>query len=58
MAKVKYTKRVATLDEGLLNLEAEEVKDAQDQCFFWDMNRKLEGDCELVLYKFEQEEGK
>ena len=26
MSKVKYTKRVATLDEGLLNPEAEEGK--------------------------------
>ena len=27
VAKVKYSKRVATLDEGLLNPEAEEGKD-------------------------------
>lgn len=58
VAKVKYSKRVATLDEGLLNPEAEEGKDAEDQWFFWDMNRKLEGDCELLLYKFDQPEGK
>lgn len=58
MAKVKYTKRVATLDEGLLNPEAEEGKDEQDQWFFWDVLRKLEGDCHLLLFKFDQEEGK
>lgn len=55
MAKVKYSKRVATLDEGLLNPEAEEGKSEQDQWYFWDVTRALEGDCELFLYKFEDE---
>lgn len=58
VAKVKYSKRVATLDEGLLNPEAEEGKSEDNQWFFWDVTRKLEGDCELVLYKFEDEKGK
>ena len=30
VAKVKYSKRVATLDEGLLNPEAEEGKSEDD----------------------------
>jgi threonyl-tRNA synthetase len=55
VAKVKYTKRVATLDEGLLNPEAVEGKSEQDNWYFWDVNRVLEGDCELFLYKFEDE---
>jgi threonyl-tRNA synthetase len=58
VAKVKYTKRVATLDEGLLNPEAEEGKSEEDQWYFWDVNRVLEGDCQLVLYKFDDAEGK
>lgn len=58
VAKVKYSKRVATLDEGLLNPEAEEGKEEQDQWFYWDVMRKLEGDCEMILYKFENEEGR
>jgi hypothetical protein len=45
VAKVKYEKRIATLDEGLLNPEAEEGVSEDDQWFFWDMNRVLEGDC-------------
>ena len=45
VAKVKYSKRVATLDEGLLNPEAEEGKSEEDQWYFWDVNRVLEGDC-------------
>lgn len=57
VAKVKYSRRVATLDEGLLNPEAEEGKDEQDQWFYWDANRSLEGDCELILYKFDNAEG-
>lgn len=58
VAKVKYSKRVATLDEGLINPEAEEGKEEQDQWFYWDVLRKLEGDCELILYKFDNEEGR
>jgi hypothetical protein len=30
VSKVKYTRRVATLDEGLLNPEAEEGKSEED----------------------------
>ena len=55
VAKVKYSNRVATLDEGLLNPEAEEGKSDEDQWYFWDVNRVLEGDCHLILYKFEDE---
>jgi len=58
VAKVKFTKRVATLDEGLLNPEAEEGKDEDDQWYFWDVTRALEGDCELFLFKFDDKEGK
>ena len=42
----------------MLNPEAEEGKSEDDKWFLWDVNRKLEGDCELVLYKFEDEKGK
>ena len=58
VAKVRYSRRVATLDEGLLNPEAEDGVSEDDQWFFWDVNRKLEGDCELKLFKFEDAEGK
>lgn len=58
VAKVKYSKRITTLDEGLLNPEAEEEKLEDHQWFYWDVSRKLEGDCELVLYKFEDDKGK
>jgi len=58
VAKVKYSKRVATLDEGLLNPEAEEGIDEDDQWYFWDVTRALEGDCELFLFKFDDKEGK
>ena len=58
VSKVKFAKRVATLDEGLLNPEAEEGKSEEDQWFYWDVNRPLEGDCDLQLFKFDNEEGK
>ena len=59
VAKVKFSsKRVATLDDGLKNPEAEEGKEDEDQWFWWDASRKLEGDCELLMFKFENDEGK
>jgi len=58
VAKVKYTNRVATLDDGLLNPEAEAGVNEEDQWYYWDVNRPLEGDCELKLFKFEDPEGK
>jgi len=58
VAKVKYSSRVATLDEGLLNPEAEEGVAEGDQWFFWDVKRPLEGDCEMKLLKFDDAEGK
>lgn len=58
VAKVKYTSRVATLDEGLLNPEAEEGVEEDDQWFFWDVLRPLEGDCQMQLFKFDDKEGR
>jgi threonyl-tRNA synthetase len=58
VAKVKYSNRVATLDDGLLNPEAEEGVSEDDQWYYWDVNRPLEGDCELKMFKFDDPEGK
>lgn len=59
VSKVRYTKkRAQTLDDGLLNPEAVSGVAADDQWYFWDVNRPLEGDCELRLIKFEDKEGK
>ena len=59
VSRVKYTgKRVATLDEGLLNPEAEKDQAMEDQHFMWDVNRPLEGDCELALIKFGDDIGR
>jgi threonyl-tRNA synthetase len=55
---VKYSNRVATLDDGLLNPEAEDGVDDEDQWYYWDVNRPLEGSCELKMFKFEDPEGK
>jgi threonyl-tRNA synthetase len=55
---LKFEKRVATLDEGLLNPEAEEGVSEDDQWFYWDVNRSLEGSCEMKLFKFEDKEGR
>ena len=38
---------MATLDEGLLNPEAEVGVSEEDQWFSWDVNRPLEGSCDL-----------
>lgn len=48
VAKVKYSgDRAASLDEGLINPEAEDGVKSEDQWYFWDVSRPLEGDCDL-----------
>jgi threonyl-tRNA synthetase len=56
VAKVRYTNRIATLDDGLINPDAE--KDEGEQWVLYDSFRPLEGDCELKLLNFEELEGK
>jgi len=41
-----------------LNPEAQAGVSEDDQWYFWDVSRPLEGDCELRLIKFEDQEGK
>ena len=61
VAKVRYTKRVATLDGKLAHVEdedeAEEVE-GEEGFELWDMTRPLEGTCDLIFLKFEDHEGK
>jgi threonyl-tRNA synthetase len=45
VAKVNFTRRVATLDEGLLNPEAESNEENKEQWILYDLLRPLEGDC-------------
>ena len=56
VAKVRYTNRVATLDDGLINPDAE--KEESEQWLLYDSFRPLEGDCDLKLITFEDIEGK
>ena len=56
VAQVKYTNRIATLDDGLINPDAE--KSDEEQWILWDSYRPLEGDCDLKLLTFETNEGK
>ena len=60
VAKVKFTRRVATLDEGLLNPEAMKDESGEDKehWVLYDIFRPLEGDCEMKLLKFDDIEGK
>jgi len=58
VAKVKYTNRIANLDEGLVNPEDEEHGEEEAFWQIWDSFRPLEGDCELKLLTFEDPEGK
>lgn len=57
VSKVKYSRRIANLDEGLVNPEAEKEGESE-QWILYDAVRPLEGDCELILYTFDDEEGK
>ena len=58
VAKVKYTARIANLDEGLVNPEDEDHGEEDAYWQIWDAFRPLEGDCELKLLTFEDPEGK
>lgn len=58
VCKVRYPQgRVATLDEGLCNPEAENESKGEGW-MFWDATRPLEGNCELKLLQFGDEEGR
>lgn len=57
VAKVKYNKRLASIDEGLYNPEAEKEGE-QEQWILWDSVRPLEGDCDMKLLTFDDPEGK
>ncbi len=56
VAKVKFSSRVATLDEGLINTGPE--SEGEEGWVLYDLLRPLEGDCELQLLTFDDEEGK
>jgi len=57
VAKVKFLKRVATLDEGLVNPDAQGGEQG-DYWELYDCFRPLEGDCEIKLLTFDDPEGK
>ena len=58
VAKVKYSRRIVNLDEGLINPIADANTSEDDQWFAWDMTRPLEGDCDLKLFSFDDPYGK
>lgn len=57
VAKVKYSRRVGTLDDGLVNPDAEKAEQGE-LWELYDSFRPFEGDCELKLLTFEDPEGK
>jgi len=57
VAKVRVLNRVATLDEGLMDPESEKATDP-NAFVFWDATRPFEGDVELQLLQFTDDEGK
>lgn len=58
MASVKYKSRVATLDIGVSKVEEEEDEKQEEGWILWDLTRPFEGDCDLKLHVFEDQEGK
>lgn len=57
VAKVKYSKKVVDLNEGLVMPEFE--NDNKEKGFeLWDLERPLEGDCDLEFSTFAEKEGK
>lgn len=57
VAKVRFVKRVGTLDDGLINPDAEPGVTGE-QWELYDCFRPLEGDCEIKLITFDEPEGK
>ena len=57
VAKVRYTRRIATLDDGLINPDADKAEEGE-LWELYDSFRPLEGDCDLKLLTFEDHEGK
>jgi threonyl-tRNA synthetase len=57
VAKVKFVKRVGTLDTGLVNPDAD-PNAVGEQWELYDSFRPLEGDCEIKLLTFDDPEGK
>lgn len=58
VAKVRYPEgRMATLDEGLINPEADAEKEGEGW-MQWDATRPLEGNCSIQLFTFDQPEGR
>ena len=49
---MKYSRRIANLDEGLVDPEAEK-EGVEEQFKLWDAFRPFEGDCELRLFTFD-----
>ena len=57
MAKVKHLNRVGTLDQGLINPDAEAGQQGE-QFELYDSFRPFEGDVEIKLLTFDDPEGK
>ena len=49
--------RIATLDEGLVNPEADAENEGEGW-MQWDATRPLEGNCELQMFAFDTPEGR
>lgn len=60
VAKVRYTRKVGNVDELVSadQHEEETVEESDHQWELQDLNRPLEGDCELQLVTFDEKEGK
>ena len=56
-AKVRYTRKVVDLSEGIISAEDEEDV-VDEKVNMWDLERPLEGDCEIEFVTFEDKEGK
>lgn len=56
VASVKYSRRIASLDTKLSKVE--DLEEGEVGWIAWDLERALEGDCELKLHTFDDKEGK
>jgi threonyl-tRNA synthetase len=57
-AKVRYTKKIVDLSAGLTSAEDEETSPEDEKFTMWDLERPLEGDCEIEYVTFDDKDGK
>lgn len=58
ISKVRYSSRVATLDQNIIDTDESEHKEEDSEWTYWDLERPLEGNCHMKVFTFDDDEGR